>query len=111
MRFWNRIRRRRCGRRQGEACSGEEVPLSERSRLTSLPSRHFLTISSYYERRLESHRIRSSNCSRSSQASLTDASLPPPDPGIFTGLLKELGVKGLEVAELYGLEPELLEEL
>jgi ubiquitin carboxyl-terminal hydrolase L5 len=34
-----------------------------------------------------------------------------PDPGIFTGLLKELGVKGLEVEELYGLEPELLQDL
>lgn len=44
-------------------------------------------------------------------SSLTHASLSRTDPGIFTGLLKELGVKGLEVAELYGLEPELLEEL
>lgn len=33
------------------------------------------------------------------------------DPGIFTGILKELGVKGLEVEELYGLDAELLEQL
>lgn len=38
-------------------------------------------------------------------------SLTESDPGVFTGLLQELGVKGLEVAELWGLDDELLQEL
>ncbi|KAL8291772.1 hypothetical protein RQP46_002030 [Phenoliferia psychrophenolica] len=38
-------------------------------------------------------------------------SLTESDPGVFTGLLQELGVKGLEVSELWGLDEELLQEL
>ncbi|KAI5477221.1 ubiquitin carboxyl-terminal hydrolase L5 [Pseudohyphozyma bogoriensis] len=40
-------------------------------------------------------------------------SLTESDPGIFTGLLKELGVTGLEVEELWGLEqlPELSQQV
>lgn len=34
-----------------------------------------------------------------------------PDPGVFTGILKELGTKGIEVEELYGLDPDLLSAL
>lgn len=33
------------------------------------------------------------------------------DPGVFTGLLHELGVRGLEVEELWGLDQALLQEL
>lgn len=33
------------------------------------------------------------------------------DPGIFTGILKELGVKGIEVEELYSLDESLLRDL
>ncbi|GAA5897676.1 ubiquitin carboxyl-terminal hydrolase [Sporobolomyces salmoneus] len=38
-------------------------------------------------------------------------SLTESDPGIFTGLLHDLGVKGLEVEELWGLDAELLKQL
>ncbi|KAM0751694.1 hypothetical protein T439DRAFT_300694 [Meredithblackwellia eburnea MCA 4105] len=38
-------------------------------------------------------------------------SLTESDPGVFTGLLQELGVEGLEVAELWGLDSALLQEL
>ncbi|KAK4704083.1 hypothetical protein P7C70_g2128, partial [Phenoliferia sp. Uapishka_3] len=38
-------------------------------------------------------------------------SLTESDPGVFTGLLAELGVKGLEVSELWGLDAELLNDL
>lgn len=37
--------------------------------------------------------------------------LPHLDPGIFTGILHDLGVKGLEVEELWGLDPDLLKQL
>jgi len=33
------------------------------------------------------------------------------DPGIFTGLLHDLGVKGIEVEELWGLDPDLIAQL
>ncbi|GAA5969478.1 hypothetical protein JCM11641_008129 [Rhodosporidiobolus odoratus] len=38
-------------------------------------------------------------------------SLTESDPGVFTGLLHELGVRGLEVEELWGLDESLLQEL
>ncbi|GAA5992938.1 hypothetical protein JCM5350_007811 [Sporobolomyces pararoseus] len=38
-------------------------------------------------------------------------SLTESDPGIFTGILHDLGVKGLEVEELWGLDPDLLKQL
>ncbi|GAA5889218.1 hypothetical protein JCM6882_000678 [Rhodosporidiobolus microsporus] len=38
-------------------------------------------------------------------------SLTESDPGVFTGLLHELGVRGLEVDELWGLDQALLQEL
>lgn len=38
-------------------------------------------------------------------------SLTESDPGIFTGILSEMGVKGLEVEELYGLDESLLRDL
>ncbi|GAA5847678.1 hypothetical protein JCM3766R1_002446 [Sporobolomyces carnicolor] len=38
-------------------------------------------------------------------------SLTESDPGIFTGLLHDLGVEGLEVEELWGLDPDLLRQL
>ncbi|KAJ8293052.1 Ubiquitin carboxyl-terminal hydrolase isozyme L5 [Rhodotorula toruloides] len=38
-------------------------------------------------------------------------SLTESDPGVFTGLLHELGVRGLEVEELWGLDAQLLQDL
>ncbi|BGP18535.1 hypothetical protein JCM10213_002952 [Rhodosporidiobolus nylandii] len=38
-------------------------------------------------------------------------SLTESDPGVFTGLLHELGVRGLEVEELWGLDAALLADL
>ncbi|GAA5926250.1 uncharacterized protein JCM15063_000226 [Sporobolomyces koalae] len=38
-------------------------------------------------------------------------SLTESDPGIFTGLLHDLGVRGLEVEELWGLDADLLAQL
>lgn len=38
-------------------------------------------------------------------------SLTESDPGVFTGILKELGVKNLEVEELYGLDESLIRDL
>ncbi|GAA6031537.1 hypothetical protein JCM8097_006507 [Rhodosporidiobolus ruineniae] len=38
-------------------------------------------------------------------------SLTESDPGVFTGLLHELGVRGLEVEELWGLDDSLLDDL
>lgn len=33
------------------------------------------------------------------------------DPGVFTGILHELGVRGVQVEELWGLDADLLKEL
>ncbi|BGP42169.1 hypothetical protein JCM10449v2_006174 [Rhodotorula kratochvilovae] len=38
-------------------------------------------------------------------------SLTESDPGVFTGILHELGVKGVEVEELWGLDEALLQDL
>ncbi|GAA6064723.1 hypothetical protein JCM10212_005846 [Sporobolomyces blumeae] len=38
-------------------------------------------------------------------------SLTESDPGVFTGLLHDLGVTGLEVEELWGLDQDLLKQL
>lgn len=38
-------------------------------------------------------------------------SLTESDPGVFTSLLSQLGVTGLRVEELWGLDEELLAEL
>ena len=37
--------------------------------------------------------------------------IAPADPGVFTGILSELGVRGVEVEELWGLDQDLLNDL
>lgn len=45
-------------------------------------------------------------------AALSDSHPPrATDPGVFTGILHELGVRGVQVEELWGLDSDLLKDL